>query len=104
MPFLAFASLMAASALAASDTSHLIAMPPIVLRMRVRRIHVDVEQRDLGAGLGQLGGGRGAEAGAAAGDDRGVSLDVHLVFLVASVFSISSAMPCPPPMQADAMP
>ena len=28
-PFLAFASLMAASALAASDTSHLIAIPPI---------------------------------------------------------------------------
>src|SRR3954466_16195450 len=29
-PFLAFASLMAASALAASETSHLIAMPPIL--------------------------------------------------------------------------
>jgi hypothetical protein len=38
---------------------------------------VDVEDRHLGAGFGQHARGRGAEAGGAAGDDRGMSSNVH---------------------------
>ena len=39
---------------------------------------IDVEAGDLGAGLREhFGGGLGAEARSAAGDDRGVSCDVH---------------------------
>ena len=38
---------------------------------------VDVENRNLGAGLGQHAGGGGAEPGSAAGDDRGLSPNVH---------------------------
>ena len=44
-------------------TSHAIAMPPISLGDRVGAVDVDVEQRDLGAGLGQRRRGLGAEAG-----------------------------------------
>ena len=76
---------------------------------RAGAVEIDVEAGDLGAGAGEHGGGGGAEPGGAAGDDRGVSLDVHGQFFrtlvaAASGFSISSAMPWPPPMQAEAMP
>ena len=75
-------------------------------------VEIDVEAGDLGAGACELVGGRGAEAGGAAGYDRGVSFDVHGQFVRvgvavkegASGFSTSSAMPWPPPMQAEAMP
>jgi hypothetical protein len=38
---------------------------------------VDVEERDPGAGFGERPRGRRAEAGTAAGDDGGMSLDLH---------------------------
>ena len=78
-----------------------------LLRHRARAVEIDVEAGDLGAGAGQLARGRGAEAGGAAGHDGGMSLDVHGQWFRAegaSGFSISSAMPWPPPMQAEAMP
>ena len=40
-------------------------------------IHVDVEQRNLGAGRRQLLGGGGAEARAPAGDESGMSVWIH---------------------------
>ena len=49
------------------------------LGMRIRRIQIDVEQRDLGARCRQHRGCRGAETGAAAGDDRGVSFNIHSI-------------------------
>ena len=67
----------AAAASSASVTSQAIAMPPICSATLRGAVEVDVEAGDLGAGAGQHGGGRGAEPGGAAGDDRGVSLDVH---------------------------
>ena len=78
-----------------------------LLRDRARAVEIDVEAGDLGAGAGELGRGRRAQAGGAAGHDSGVSFHVHGQFFragVASGFSISSAMPWPPPMQAEAMP
>src|SRR6516165_239105 len=76
-------------------------------RHLARPFEVDVEAGDLGAGAGELACGGGAEAGGAAGDHRGVSADVHDQLLraaAASGFSISSAMPWPPPMHAAAIP
>ena len=75
-----------------------------------RAVEIDVEACDLGAGTGELVGGRGAEARGSAGHDGSVSFDVHDQFVRVeavvrqSGFSIKSAMPCPPPMQAEAMP
>ena len=42
-----------------------------------RGLLIDVEDRHLGAGVGQHARGGGAEAGGAAGDDRGVSSNIH---------------------------
>ena len=78
-----------------------------LFRDRARAVEIDVEAGDLDAGAGELGRGRRAQAGGAAGHDRGMSFHVHGQFFragVASGFSISSAMPWPPPMQAEAMP
>ena len=50
---------------------------PSICRHIDTRLRVDVEDRDLGAGFGQHARGRGAEAGSAAGDDRGMSTNVH---------------------------
>ena len=82
-------------------------LPADLLRHRAGAVEIDVEHRDAGAGAGELARGRGAEAGGAAGYDRGVSFDVHGQFFRGggrSGFSTSSAMPWPPPMQAAAMP
>ncbi len=46
-------------------------------RRRLRGVDVDVENRDLGAERGELFGGRAAEAGAAAGDERCMSFGMH---------------------------
>ena len=59
-------------------TSQAIAMPPMSTATSAARLVIDVEDRDLGAGLGQHARRRGAEPGSAAGDDRGMSTDVHL--------------------------
>ena len=78
-----------------------------LFRDRARAVEIDVEAGDLDAGAGEFGRGRRAQAGGAAGHDSGVSFHVHGQFFragVASGFSISSAMPWPPPMQAEAMP
>ena len=65
------------SALALSVTSQVTAMPPISVATSRGGLGVDVEHRDLGAGRRERARGRGAEAGGAAGDDGGLSLDVH---------------------------
>src|SRR5262249_53163164 len=82
-------------------------LPADLLRYRPGAVEVDVEAGDSGAGAGELARGRGAEAGGAAGHDGGVSFDVHGQFFRGdgrSGFSMSSAMPWPPPMQAEATP
>ena len=48
-----------------------------LLCQRAGAVEIDVDHRDLGAGAGKLARGRCAEAGGAAGHDRGMSLDVH---------------------------
>jgi hypothetical protein len=42
-----------------------------------RSLHVDVEDRNLGAGGRELFGGGGAEPGAPAGDESGMSFWIH---------------------------
>src|SRR5262249_48152173 len=81
--------------------------PADLLRHRAGAVEVDVEARDSGAGVDERARGRGAEAGGAAGHDGGVSFDVHGQFFRGdgrSGFSMSSAMPWPPPMQAEPTP
>ena len=79
-------------------------------RHRARAVEIDVHADDLRPGAGKRARGRSAEAGSAAGHQRGMSLDVHDQFfrvelaLAAAGFSSNSAMPWPPPMQAAAMP
>ncbi len=78
-------------------------------RHRLGAGEIDVEARDLGAGAGKHFSSRGAEARGAAGHDGGVSFHIHGQFFrvgdaVAAGFSTRSAMPWPPPMQAEAMP
>src|SRR5258707_413589 len=77
-----------------------------LLRQLTGGVEIDIEHGDLGAGAGELACGRGAEAGGAAAHDCRVSFDVHQGFraAAASGFSVRSAMPCTPPMQAEAMP
>ena len=79
-PCLSRASASAASALSALVTSQRTAMPPILSATSPRAVDVDVEAGDLGAGLGELRRGLGAEAGGGAGHDGGVSLRVHAHF------------------------
>ena len=52
-------------------------MPPIFAGHLSRRVEIDVEQRDLGAGLRERGRGLGAEPGRGAGHDGGVSFGIH---------------------------
>jgi hypothetical protein len=82
-----------------------------------RVVEVDVEHGDLGAQAREFARGGLAEAGAAAGDECCFTFDVHDLPVVRMVwgawrslvqaaagFSISSAMPWPPPTQALEMP
>ena len=97
----------AVAACSASVTSHCTATPPILRGHRAGAVEIDVEAGDLGAGAGKLARGRRAQARGAAGHDGGMSFDVHGQLFraeAASGFSINSAMPWPPPMQAEAMP
>ena len=55
---------------------------------RAGAVEIDVEAGHLGAGAGELDGGRGAQARAAAGDDRRMSLDVHGQFVPGSVAGV----------------
>ncbi len=75
-----------------------------LLRHRLGAVEIDVEAGDLGARRRQLRRGRGPKPRSAAGDDGGVSLDIHNQSLrdqwlrvepvgAASGFSIKSAMP-----------
>src|SRR4029077_3599875 len=78
-----------------------------LVRQRAGAVEIDVDDGDPGAGAGEFARRRCAEAGGAAGHHHGVSLDVHDQFFreeAKSGFSINSAMPWPPPMQAEAMP
>ena len=43
----------------------------------LRGIHIEIENRDLGAGGGERLGGGGAEPGASAGDEGGMSFWIH---------------------------
>ena len=55
------------------------AAPPIGLGFLLRGFRVDIEQRDLGAGLREGARGRGADGAAGAGDDRDLAGERQLL-------------------------
>jgi hypothetical protein len=77
-PCAAAACSMAACRLAPSVMSHAQATPLDVRGHALGVGQVDVEHGDLGAQAGEFAGGGLAEARSAAGDEGGLSLNVHL--------------------------